>query len=183
MRFVSTPLAGLKIIDTNRLKDERGSFIRMFCGDDLSKVLSDRKVAQINHSHTSKRGAIRGLHFQKSPAAEMKLVRCIRGEVFDVAVDIRKNSPTYLHWYGQLLSANNSKMMAIPEGYAHGFQTLQANSEMLYLHTQFYAPEHESGLNFADPAIKINWPLAVTDISDRDREHAYITNIFEGIDV
>lgn len=183
MRVVSTHLAGLSVVDTDRLIDQRGSFARMFCADELSAVLGERKIAQINHSHTGKQGAIRGLHFQKAPAAEMKLVRCIQGKVFDVAVDLRKGSATFLQWHGQELSAENSKMIAIPEGFAHGFQALQADAEMLYLHTEVYTPEHESGLNFGDPKLKIDWPLIVTDASDKDRNHAYISAGFEGLKI
>jgi dTDP-4-dehydrorhamnose 3,5-epimerase len=181
MNLACTPLAGLKVVDSPRLIDQRGSFARLFCMDALSEVLADRAIAQINHSHTAKKGAIRGLHFQKAPAAEMKFVRCIRGEVFDVAVDLRKDSATFLQWYAQILSAENSKMMAIPEGFAHGFQTLQADSEMLYLHSEIYTPAHESGLNFADPQLNINWPLGVTKVSDKDRSHPCISADYEGL--
>jgi dTDP-4-dehydrorhamnose 3,5-epimerase len=183
MTLTSTDLVGLNVVDTIRLMDERGSFARMYCTDELSEVLGGRNIAQINHSHTTKQGAIRGLHFQKAPAAEMKLVRCIRGKVFDVAVDLRKGSATFLQWYAQILSAENSKMMVIPEGFAHGFQTLQADAEMLYLHTEAYAPEHESGLNYADSILKIDWPLAVTDVSEKDRNHRYIAADFEGLEL
>jgi dTDP-4-dehydrorhamnose 3,5-epimerase len=183
MQIENTPLKGLSVVDTDSVADERGSFSRFFCANELSKVLGGRKIAQINHSHTLKQGALRGLHFQKAPFAEMKLVRCIRGEIFDVAVDLRKGSSTFLQWFSQVLSAENSKMMIIPEGFAHGFQAMQADAKILYLHTELYSPEYEFGLNFGDPKFKINWPLTVTEVSDRDQNHPYICANFEGLEL
>jgi dTDP-4-dehydrorhamnose 3,5-epimerase len=183
MKVNPTNLSELYIVDTNRQLDERGSFSRLFCHNELSPLLEERKIAQINTSRTSQCGAIRGLHFQKAPAAEMKFVRCIHGEVFDVAVDLRKNSPTFLQWYGLLLSAENAKMMVIPEGFAHGFQATQADAEMLYIHTEFYTPNHETGLNFADPKLNIPWPLPITEISEKDRNYPLLSNDFNGIEL
>ncbi|MFT4940794.1 MAG: dTDP-4-dehydrorhamnose 3,5-epimerase [Paraglaciecola sp.] len=183
MKLTSTPLPELYIVDTLRQFDGRGSFSRLFCHNELTELLGERKIAQINTSMTSQSGAIRGLHFQKKPAAEMKLVRCIRGEVFDVAVDLRLGSPTFLQWYGQILSAENAKMMVIPEGFAHGFQTQQADVEMLYIHTQFYAPEHEAGINFADTQLNIAWLLPITDVSDKDRNFPLLADDFKGIEI
>ena len=183
MKFNTTPLPELYIVDTLRHLDERGSFSRFFCQNELTDLLGERKIAQINTSRTSQTGAIRGLHFQQQPAAEMKLVRCIRGEVFDVAVDLRQGSPTFLQWYGQILSMENAKMMVIPEGFAHGFQTLTVDAEMLYLHTEFYAPEHEAGLNFADIRLNIDWPLPITDVSDKDRNYPHLAADFKGIKI
>jgi dTDP-4-dehydrorhamnose 3,5-epimerase len=183
MKINTTHLSELYIVDTIRQLDERGSFSRLFCHDELAVLMGERKIAQINTSRTSQLGAIRGLHFQKPPAAEMKLVRCILGEVFDIAVDLRKNSPTFLQWYGQVLSAENAKMMVIPEGFAHGFQTTQADTEMLYLHTEFYAKKHEAGLNFADPRLNIEWPLPISDISDKDLNYPHLSNDFKGIEI
>ena len=114
------------------------------------------------------------MHFQRSPDAEMKFVRCVKGSVFDVTVDLRKESPTYLHWYGVELSAKNMDMVAIPEGFAHGFQALEDDAEILYLVTAFYSPNSEGGLNHADPQIGIHWPLPITDISERDLHHPYL---------
>jgi dTDP-4-dehydrorhamnose 3,5-epimerase len=126
-------------------------------------------------------GAVRGLHFQHAPHAEMKLVRCLKGKVWDVAVDLRPHSPSYKRWYAQELSPQSAHMMVIPEGFAHGFQVLEAGSELLYLHTAFYKPGSEEGLRHDDPELGIAWPLPVTDISARDSSRAYLDNTFRGI--
>jgi dTDP-4-dehydrorhamnose 3,5-epimerase len=136
---------------------------------------------QINHSCTEAVGAVRGLHYQHAPHAEMKLVRCFKGKVWDVAVDLRPQSPSYKRWYAQELSPQNAHMMVIPEGFAHGFQVLEAGSELLYLHTALYKPDSEGGVRHDDPALGITWPLPVTDISARDSSHAYIDTTFRGI--
>jgi dTDP-4-dehydrorhamnose 3,5-epimerase len=162
-------------------KDERGAFARLFCEQELSAVLGVRKIVQINHSCTEAVGAVRGLHFQHTPHAEMKLVRCLKGKVWDVAVDLRANSSNFKRWYAQELSPQNAYMMVIPEGFAHGFQVLEAGSELLYLHTAFYKPEAEGGVRHDDPALGITWPLPVTDISKRDSSHAYLDTSFRGI--
>jgi dTDP-4-dehydrorhamnose 3,5-epimerase len=126
-------------------------------------------------------GAVRGLHFQHAPHAEMKLVRCVKGRVWDVALDLRKGSPTFLQWHAQELTPNNSLMLIIPEGCAHGFQVLDPDSELLYLHTASYMPTTEGGIRFDDPAVKIAWPLPVADLSERDKQHPYINEHFFGI--
>ena len=176
-----TPIADLVIAESKFFKDKRGAFGRLFCEQELSSVIGRRKIVQINHSCTEAVGAVRGLHFQYAPHAEIKLVRCLKGKVWDVAVDLRPNSPSYKRWYAQELSPQNSNMMVIPEGFAHGFQVLEECSELLYLHTAFYKPEAEGGLRHDDPALSITWPLPVTDISARDSSHAYINNSFTGI--
>ncbi|WDN90096.1 dTDP-4-dehydrorhamnose 3,5-epimerase [Desulfosarcina sp. BuS5] len=121
------------------------------------------------------------MHFQRPPMAEIKMVRCICGSVFDVIIDLRKGSPSFLKWHGEILSSENMKMMYIPEGFAHRFQTLQPNSELLYLHTEFYSPEHEDGVCYNDPKIGIKWPLEVTEISDKDKSYPFLTQDFGGI--
>jgi len=174
MQFEETSLKGCYVIRTTPFTDQRGVFARFFCERELAKVIGDRKIVNVNFSRTLKKGSIRGMHFQRFPDAEMKFVRCIRGKVFDVAVDLRKESPTYLHWYGVELSAENMNMLAIPEGFAHGFQALEDDVEIMYLVTSFYSPSCEGGLNYADPQIAICWPLHITDVSEKDLHHPYI---------
>ena len=181
MRIHPTPIAELVIAESKIFEDERGAFARLFCEQELSSVIGHRKIVQINHSCTEDRGAVRGLHFQHAPHAELKLVRCLKGKVWDVAVDLRPNSSSYKRWYAQELSPQNARMMVIPEGFAHGFQVLEGGSELLYLHTSFYRPKYEGGLRYDDPELGINWPLPVTDISQRDSSHSYIDSSFRGI--
>ncbi len=181
MNIHPTPIDDLVIAESKYFKDERGAFVRLFCDQGLSSVIGCRKIVQINHSCTEAVGAVRGLHFQYAPYAEMKLVRCLRGKVWDVAVDLRPQSSSFKRWYALELSPQNSKMMVIPEGFAHGFQVLEAGSELVYLHTAFYKPMTEGGLRYDDPALGIKWPLPVTDISARDSSHAYIDTSFTGI--
>jgi dTDP-4-dehydrorhamnose 3,5-epimerase len=121
------------------------------------------------------------MHFQYSPKAEIKMIKCMRGSVYDVIIDLRQDSSTFLKWYGEVLSAENMKMMYVPEGFAHGFQTLEENCELLYLHTEFYSPEHEGGVRYNDPKLEIKWPLEVTDISEKDRKYSLLGEDFEGI--
>ncbi len=171
MQFEETPLKGCYVIRTTPFIDHRGAFARFFCERELKQVIGDRKIVNVNFSRTVKRGSIRGLHFQRAPDAEMKFVRCIKGSVFDVAVDLREESPTYQHWYGVELSAENMDMFAVPEGFAHGFQALEDDVEIIYLVTSFYSPHCEGGLNHADPQIGIHWPLPITDVSEKDLHH------------
>jgi dTDP-4-dehydrorhamnose 3,5-epimerase len=181
MKIQPTPIPDLMIAESRSFNDERGAFSRLFCQQELSKVIDHRRIVQINHSYTKAVGAIRGLHFQKKPYAEMKLVRCLKGKVWDVAVDLRSHSPFYKQWFAQELSSNNAKMMVIPEGFAHGFQVLESESELLYLHTALYSAESEDGVRYDDPEIGIVWPLPVTDISLRDANLTYINSSFTGI--
>ena len=132
------------------------------------------------HSH-GRTGAVRGMHFQYPPYAETKIVSCLKGEIFDVAVDIRLDSPTFLRWHGEVLSAENRKSLLIPEGFAHGFQTLTDDCELLYLHTAPYTPEAEGALNAQDPRLDITWPCAITEMSDRDRSHPFVGDDFAGV--
>lgn len=178
----STPLAGLSVVERIQRGDSRGFFSRFFCAEELAPVGFDRPIAQVNHTLTRKRGAVRGLHFQHPPHAEVKLVSVLRGEVFDVAVDLRKGSPTFLQWHAEVLSAENHCSLLIPRGFAHGFQALTDDCELIYLHSSFYAPHAEGGLPVSDPSLGIHWPLAITDISARDTAHAPLTPAFQGID-
>jgi dTDP-4-dehydrorhamnose 3,5-epimerase len=174
MKFELLPLPGLAIAHSTARMDHRGAFMRMFCATSLLPILGNRQIAQINHSRTIEKGAVRGMHFQKAPHAEMKLIRCLKGAVYDVAVDIRPESATYLRHYSIELAAGDGKLFVIPEGFAHGFQTLTADTELLYLHTHHYEPQSEDGLLFDDPVLAISWPLPVSDISERDRQHSRI---------
>lgn len=181
MNFVSTPLAGSYLIELKAISDDRGWFARYFCKNEFNTIGHDREWVQMNHSFNSKKGTLRGMHFQLAPHKEIKLVRCVAGAVFDVIVDIRKGSPSFLHWYGTILSAENRNMLYIPEGFAHGFQCLSDNSELLYHHTGFYNPLAESGIRYNDPSIQIKWPLDISVISGKDAGHPYIDKDFKGI--
>lgn len=183
MKVYSTPISDLVLAEGQTFKDERGAFARLFCQQELSTIIGNRRIVQINHSYTQAIGAVRGLHFQRAPHAEMKLVKCLRGKVWDVAVDLRSNSYTYKQWYAQQLSPQNGYMMVIPEGFAHGFQVLEEGSELLYLHTAFYNPEFEDGVRYDDPELGVTWPLTVTDISRRDGSQPYMAPSFMGIDL
>ncbi len=181
MKFKPTFIDGLFIVETTKHIDNRGEFFRAFCESELASLIGTRRIVQINISKTLAVGAVRGMHYQKPPQAEMKLIRCIKGRVWDVAVDLRSESPTYMQWHAEELSAANAKMFVIPEGCAHGFQVLEEDSELLYLHTAPYSPGSEGGIRPDDPAINIQWPLKITEISDRDRQHPIIGPNFQGI--
>ncbi|MCT8003872.1 dTDP-4-dehydrorhamnose 3,5-epimerase family protein [Sphingomonas sanguinis] len=178
---VGTPLAGLKSVTRKRLGDERGFLSRLFCRDELSAAGFRNPIVQINHTLTRIPGTVRGFHFQFSPFSEDKFVSVLAGEVFDVAIDLRAGSPTFLQWHGERLSQENGKSLFIPKGFAHGFQTLTPNCELVYLHTQAYEPTAEGGLNALDPRLAVVWPLAVSDMSARDRNHPMIQSGFTGI--
>jgi dTDP-4-dehydrorhamnose 3,5-epimerase len=175
------PLAGLHLVQRERLRDSRGDFNRIFCADELAAAGWKQPIAQMNHTRTVQRGTVRGLHYQVPPYAEAKLVSCIRGEVWDVVLDIRYGSPTFLRWHAQRLSAENCCALLIPQGFAHGFQSLSEDAELLYCHTAAYAPEFEAGLNPTDPRLNIDWPLPVAFMSSRDTSHAGLTTAFEGV--
>jgi dTDP-4-dehydrorhamnose 3,5-epimerase len=177
----ATPLAGLQLLERQRLSDVRGFLSRIFCAEELAVCGWNRPIAQINHTATLRKGTIRGLHFQHPPHSEMKLVSCLRGEVWDVAVDIRAGSPTFLHWHGVRLSAENCRALLIPEGFAHGFQTLTDEVEMLYCHSAAYCAESEGGLHPGDPKLAIDWPLPITEMSDRDQSHPFLPDNFKGV--
>lgn len=177
----TTPLNGLVLVERQRIGDQRGFLSRFFCSQELAEVGWRLPIAQINHTLTRRRGAVRGLHFQHPPHCEDKLVSCLRGEIFDVAVDLRRDSPTFLKWHSEILSADNSKSLLIPQGFAHGFQTLTDDCELLYLHSRSYAAGAEGALQVSDPALAIAWPLAFADISERDSRHPALTAEFTGI--
>lgn len=184
-RFIvrDTPLAGLKVVTRQRLGDARGYFTRIFCADELTSVGWIRPVIQINHSYTARSGTVRGMHYQRPPHSEIKLVSCLKGEVWDVAVDLRANSPTFLKWHGEVLSAANNQAMLIPEGFAHGFQTLSDDVELIYLHSNAYVAEAEAGLNPQDSTLVIRWPGEICEISARDMSHSSLAADFRGIEL
>jgi dTDP-4-dehydrorhamnose 3,5-epimerase len=176
-----TPLDGLMLVTRRRREDARGFFSRLFCAQEMAELGWHHPVAQVNHSLTRQPGAVRGLHFQHPPHAEDKFVSCLRGAVFDVAVDLRDGSPTFLCWHGETLSAENGRSLLIPQGFAHGFQALEPDCELIYLHSRPYAPEAEGGLHVSDPRLAIAWPCPVTDLSERDASHALVSDGFAGL--
>ncbi len=184
-RFNCTPLAipGVVSVQRQRLGDARGGLSRVFCSDELAAAGWIWPVVQINHTHTSRAGTVRGMHYQRRPHAEAKLVSCLRGRVWDVAVDIRAGSPTFLQWCGHHLSAENLNALLIPPGCAHGFQALTDDVELLYLHSAAYAPEAEDGLRPIDPQLGIEWPLPISEVSARDAGHPLLDRSFTGLEI
>jgi dTDP-4-dehydrorhamnose 3,5-epimerase len=176
-----TSIPGVSVVETTARADHRGAFTRLFCRDVLREIMGSRQIVQVNHSRTRAVGAVRGMHYQRQPHAEMKLVRCLKGKIWDVAVDLRANSLTLLQWHGEELSAENGRMLIIPEGCAHGFQVLEEDSELLYLHTAFYIPASEGGIQPNDPKLAIRWPLPIRDLSERDLKHPLLTGQFTGL--
>lgn len=175
------PLPGLIVFERVALGDERGAFEHVFAPDSFFTWGVTQPLAQVNMSTTAARGAVRGLHFQKPPYAEDKIVSCVSGSVFDVAVDLREGSPTFLQWHGEILSPQNRLSMLIPKGFAHGFQTLEDDCRMLYLHTERYVPEADTGMNATDPRLGILWPLQIAQRSPRDTAWPLIADSFKGI--
>jgi len=174
-------LDGLVVVKRMKRRDERGFLERIYCNSELEAAGFGAPPVQINRTLTVDKGVARGLHYQIPPHAEKKLVSCLRGRVFDVAVDLRRNSPTFLQWHGEELSDENGAALAIPEGFAHGFQTLEENCEMLYLHSAAYAPHAEAGCNLLDKRLNIAWPLPIKSMSDRDAVLPSISDVFEGV--
>jgi dTDP-4-dehydrorhamnose 3,5-epimerase len=183
MKFIEAPLKGAYAIDLDPSRDERGLFARTFCQKEFAEIGFCKQIVQINHSVTLQKGSIRGMHYQRPPACEIKIIRCIGGMVFDVMVDLRAGSPTFLKWHGVELSKDNMRMVYIPEGFAHGFQTLSNNAELIYHHSEFYNPEYEEGLRFDDPSLAIRWPSPVSAISPKDQNYPLINNKFKGIEI
>ena len=179
----SAIIPAVKIITPVPFVDERGSFARVFCIKELAEALKGKNIEQINYSATKTKGSIRGMHFQKPPHSEIKIVRCTKGSIFDVAVDLRKNSPTFLKWHGEILSEENGKMLLVPEGFAHGFQTLEDNVEMIYSITESYHKESEGSIRFDEPLVNIKWKLPPTVMSEKDLNVQFLSDNFEGIEV
>lgn len=170
MIFVETKLRGAYIIDINPIEDSRGFFARSWCRKEFTEHNLNSNLAQCNTSFNFKKGTLRGMHFQVHPYAETKLVRCTRGAIYDVVVDLRKNSETYLQWVGVELTSDNRRMLYVPEGFAHGYQTLQDSTEVFYQVTEYYTPGAEGGLRWNDPTLAIEWPV-IEDIiiSNKDK--------------
>ena len=179
MEFVPTRIAGAFEIRHDVHSDQRGRFHRQYCEREFAAVGLNSRWVQVNQSVTLGAGAIRGMHFQRPPAAEAKLVGCTYGRAFDVAVDLRRGSETFLKWAA--LEIDEGRSFYIPEGCAHGFQALTGEVHLTYLHSAGYAPEAEGGVRFDDPAMGIEWPLPVGTMSDRDRSFALIDQNFEGV--
>jgi len=172
MRFTETPLKGAYMIELEKRGDDRGFFARMFCEDEFAEARLVGRFVQINNSLTGTRGTVRGLHYQMPPNAEVKLMRCIRGAIFDVIVDLRADSATFGKWFGAELSAENRVMMYVPRGFAHGFVSLVDDVEIIYPVSAKYVPESERGLRWNDPAIGIEWPVDITEVSAKDQAWA-----------
>lgn len=177
MKFTPLPLAGAFRVEPEPRGDDRGFFARLFCAEEFAAHGLATMWSQCNMSFSANRGTVRGLHFQRPPAAETKLVRCTRGAIFDVIVDLRLGSKTYGRWHGEKLDQSGRAMICVPEGFAHGFQTLTDNVEMLYFHSHSYSAKDEGGLRWDDADIGIPWPLAVTDMSIRDRAFLGLTEL------
>lgn len=179
--IVPTPFRGLKILERKVVGDQRGSFHRMFCAGELEEAGWTAPIAQINFTRTALCGTIRGMHYQKAPVAEMKLVACVAGRVLDVVVDLRSGSPTFLNWFSVELSEDNHRSILVPKGFAHGFQALTNDVALLYSVSSPFTVEAEGGLNPLDPRIGIKWPLPVSAMSARDAGQPYVGDAFEGM--
>jgi dTDP-4-dehydrorhamnose 3,5-epimerase len=181
MKFIETPLKDAFVIELTPFRDRRGEFARLFCKEELKAIGHSKEILQINHSISRNKGALRGMHYQRPPKTEVKIVRCIRGAVYDVIIDIRRGSESFLKWHGERITEDNLLAMYIPEGFAHGFQTLEPESELLYFHSAFYDPEYEGAIRFDDPKIGIKWPIEISEMSERDRSHPLLPSDFKGI--
>jgi dTDP-4-dehydrorhamnose 3,5-epimerase len=183
MKFIETPLKGSFVIDLEPHSDDRGWFARTFCKKEFQQIGHHKEWVQLNHSVTYKKATVRGMHFQYPPYTETKMVRCIAGVIYDVVIDLRQESSSFLQWFGVELSADNKKMLYIPEGFAHGFQTLTDDCQLIYHHTSVYTPGAEGGIRYNDQQVNIKWKLPVAEISERDRNHPLINNTFTGIKI
>jgi len=171
MKFLSTPLDGARLIELDRLGDDRGFFARVFCEREFVADSLVSQFVQVNNSLSADKGTLRGMHYQLAPNAETKLVRCIRGALWDVILDLRPDSPTFGQHFGAELSAENRRMMYVPKGFAHGFLTLEDDTEAFYFVDEFYAPDLERGIRYNDPEFGIDWPIEPLIVSDKDRQH------------
>src|SRR5262245_54927509 len=170
MIFTETPLRGAYLIDLEKRGDDRGFFARTFCENEFAKHNLSTRFVQVNNSLSATRGTLRGMHYQLAPKAETKLVRCIKGGLHDVILDLRKDSPTFGKWFGADLTAENRRMMYVPKGFAHGFITIEDATEAFYFVDEFYAPQNERGVRWNDPKFGIKWPFEPTVLSDKDRD-------------
>lgn len=176
MIFYNTRIKDVYIIEPELKNDERGNFGRFFCKNELAENGIKFDIAQINRSLINKKGTIKGLHFQKSPKSENKIIQCIFGSIYDVVVDMRKDSETYGQWVSVELTQDNKKMLLIPKGCAHGFQTLSDNCEVQYFMSEFYFPEYESGVRYDDPFFNIKWPIEKPILSEKDKNWPLVKN-------
>ena len=178
-----TPLPGLVEIERSEISDARGSMSRIFCTEEMAEFGWTKPVAQINRTVTHATGVVRGMHFQRAPHAEMKLVNCLRGAVWDVVIDLRAGSRTFLKWHACELTAANRRALLVPEGFAHGFQALSDDCEMLYVHSAAFASGFEGGLHPQDPMLSIPWPKPIREMSSRDASHPMLDHQFCGVEV
>jgi dTDP-4-dehydrorhamnose 3,5-epimerase len=183
MKFHPTRLLGAYTIELEKRGDDRGFFARLYCQREFESAAIPTAIVQINNSLSAKAGTLRGMHYQLPPAAEIKVVRCIRGALFDVIIDLRPDSPTFGQWFGAELSADNRLMMYVPRGFAHGFITLSDDTEAFYLVNAFYTPEAERGLRFNDPRFNVIWPQTPVDVSDKDRSWPDFDPTFHGTEM
>jgi dTDP-4-dehydrorhamnose 3,5-epimerase len=181
LKFSETILKGSYLIELSVHTDSRGGFARTFCKREFEQIGHHKEFVQFNHVYNIVKGTIRGMHYQLPPFKEVKLFRCIKGAVWDVIVDVRKDSPTFLQHFAVELSEKNRLSVYAPEGFAHGYQTLTDEAEMIYSHTEYYEPSSNAGLNYADPALGITWKLPATEVSEKDKTIPLITSTFKGI--
>jgi dTDP-4-dehydrorhamnose 3,5-epimerase len=174
--FTETKLKGAYTIDVNFIKDERGFFGRSYCEHEFTAYGLNTRIVQTNISYNKVKGTLRGMHMQQSPFEETKLVRCTKGAIYDVIIDMREDSSTYRQWIGIELTAESFRMLYVPEGFAHGFITLEDNSDVTYQVTQFYTPGSEKGFRWDDPAFGIDWPISPVVISEKDKSHPFLSS-------
>jgi dTDP-4-dehydrorhamnose 3,5-epimerase len=178
----NTSLAGLQIIDRLPIKDDRGWLERIYCQDSIGELANGKTIRQITKTLTVKKGTVRGLHFQKPPYAEIKIISCLKGKIWDVVVDLRKNSPTFLNYFAVELSEDQHQSLLVPEGFAHGFQSLTNNCQIIYFNTSNHNPDAEGGINALDPRLSIQWPLEIILRSTRDTNRQFIEENFDGLE-
>ncbi|MEM7620120.1 MAG: dTDP-4-dehydrorhamnose 3,5-epimerase [Pseudomonadota bacterium] len=178
MIFNETPLAGAYLIDLKKIGDERGFFARAFCVQEFEEQGLQTSIVQMNNSEAVKKGTLRGMHYQLAPKAETKIVRCVKGALYDVIIDLRRGSKTFGQHFGAELSAENRTMMYVPKGFAHGFMTLEDHTEAFYMVDEFYAPDSERGIRWDDKKFNIDWPLEPTVLSEKDRNHPNFDELF-----
>src|SRR4249920_1821771 len=177
MHFTETRVTGAWIIDPSPYHDERGRFMRAWCAREFEDQGISFLPVQANMQFSPRKGTVRGLHLQVAPALEAKLVRCTRGAIFDVVVDLRPESPTYRVWYGSCLNSENGRMLYVPEGCAHGCQSLEENTEIHYMTSAYYSPTHARGIRYDDPAFGIRWPIVASSVSDQDRNWPLVESV------
>jgi dTDP-4-dehydrorhamnose 3,5-epimerase len=181
LNFHATEIEGCYLIEAGKATDDRGWFLRLFDEGAFKEIGFTEKIVQINQANNRKRGTLRGMHYQISPHAETKIVSCLSGKLWDVAVDLRKNSQTFLKWTSVELSSDQSKIFMIAKGCAHGYVTLEDDTTVLYFHSEVYSPQQERGINYLDPTLKIEWKGAIAIVSDRDKNLPFLEKDFEGI--